>query len=408
MLGTVALLDGPNATTTSTKAREQGVALQREIVEAARSIPYDQLSPTASSRAIQAPPALGVGLQPRHAGLDDPPPRLHLRGHRSASARSTTRATASGPRRRQFCATGAGDTTPRQCPTPGRRRQRSRAPRRRRRRPRRRRLRPGPATSTARSTASSRRAATSARSACASPGHADPNPDDYKRIVTLVRWDRGPGRRYALQSTHRPNPGLSAAPAGRRTLTTSASHDPITSGTAILVLRDDVAAPATRRWLRRRHPEGTATGSGTAWNFTWNLGTVSGGDPQRRRGARRQLRRRRQGVRLLRRLREHHGPDAAPQPRAIPYAPRASRPAATATPWTSSGAQQGARPRGLPRLPRADDGARSAKVCDADSGRPLPGHQPAERPVRCPTTSVAVDKDPPGALREGDASASTR
>ena len=35
---------------------------------------------------------------------------------------------------------------------------------------------------------------------------ADSNPDDYKRIVSLVTWDRGDGRRYALQSTTRPEP----------------------------------------------------------------------------------------------------------------------------------------------------------------------------------------------------------
>src|SRR3954453_22658344 len=53
-LGMVALIDGANATTTSTKAREQGVNLQREIIEAARSVPYAQLMPTSIVSKVQA------------------------------------------------------------------------------------------------------------------------------------------------------------------------------------------------------------------------------------------------------------------------------------------------------------------------------------------------------------------
>src|SRR5919206_4801002 len=53
-LATVSLINGANATTTSTKAREQGVNLQREIIEAARSVPYSQLTPTSIVSRIQA------------------------------------------------------------------------------------------------------------------------------------------------------------------------------------------------------------------------------------------------------------------------------------------------------------------------------------------------------------------
>ena len=55
VLGIVVQADG---VTTSNRAREQGVALQREIVEAARAIPYDQLTQNAIVAKIQAQPGL--------------------------------------------------------------------------------------------------------------------------------------------------------------------------------------------------------------------------------------------------------------------------------------------------------------------------------------------------------------
>src|SRR4051794_27139126 len=58
LLGTLAMLDNASITTSSTKAREQAVALQRELVEAARSIPYDELVPGGVVPAIQAHPDL--------------------------------------------------------------------------------------------------------------------------------------------------------------------------------------------------------------------------------------------------------------------------------------------------------------------------------------------------------------
>src|SRR3954447_22832277 len=54
LLGTIAMLDNANLTTASTKAREQGIALQRELVEAARSTPYDDLVPNGVVPAIQS------------------------------------------------------------------------------------------------------------------------------------------------------------------------------------------------------------------------------------------------------------------------------------------------------------------------------------------------------------------
>jgi prepilin-type N-terminal cleavage/methylation domain-containing protein len=55
---TLSLIDGANARTLATKQREAGNALTREVIEAARSVPYRQLNPTSAKTAVQAIPGL--------------------------------------------------------------------------------------------------------------------------------------------------------------------------------------------------------------------------------------------------------------------------------------------------------------------------------------------------------------
>jgi prepilin-type N-terminal cleavage/methylation domain-containing protein len=43
MMGVLGIVAKSDSVSASNRAREQGIALQREIVEAARSTPYDQL-----------------------------------------------------------------------------------------------------------------------------------------------------------------------------------------------------------------------------------------------------------------------------------------------------------------------------------------------------------------------------
>src|SRR4051812_21080682 len=54
LVGTLTMLQGASNTTTTTKAREQGIGLQRELLEAARGIPYEQLVPTSIVSRVQA------------------------------------------------------------------------------------------------------------------------------------------------------------------------------------------------------------------------------------------------------------------------------------------------------------------------------------------------------------------
>jgi prepilin-type N-terminal cleavage/methylation domain-containing protein len=59
VFGTVSLIDGANATTSSTKGREGATNLGRELVESARSIDYDKLTQADIEGAMQAKPGLG-------------------------------------------------------------------------------------------------------------------------------------------------------------------------------------------------------------------------------------------------------------------------------------------------------------------------------------------------------------
>ncbi len=100
----------------------------------------------------------------------------------------------------------------------------------------------------------------------ATGGTADPNPDDYKRVITLVRWEQGGGARYALQSTLVPNPGLAVGPAVSG-LTQSVGAD-----TRAFVATTPVA-PATVTWSVNGAVRGAATTTdSTSWRFDWQLG----------------------------------------------------------------------------------------------------------------------------------------
>ena len=85
--------------------------------------------------------------------------------------------------------------------------------------------------------------------ACTNCTGTDTNPNDYKRVVVLVRWNRGLGTRYALQSTTIPNPGMSAAPAVQQLTPTS-----VTTASATLV-----NFTATISFTARHGARGTST-----------------------------------------------------------------------------------------------------------------------------------------------------
>ncbi|MEP6953342.1 MAG: prepilin-type N-terminal cleavage/methylation domain-containing protein [Solirubrobacteraceae bacterium] len=271
LAGTVTLLDQANASTTSNKAREGAVALSRELVESARSQAYDQLTQgnvVASIRArtgFSASVVGGNGWQIERRGItytmavgvcsvDDPNDGL---GVADAS----------------FC-NGSGTTTSAQCATDlGTAGNIS-----------------GVGTATGAAVGDcgidldrdgqvdglTQGDAGTCATTCTGGGTADTNPDDYKRVVTLVRWTLGSGSRFVLQSTSLPYPGLSGAPRVL-TLTGTPASLVVPNGTNFFA-----AAATTNRkaagvtWLLDGTPTGNATGdaAGTSWTFTWTLGTT--------------------------------------------------------------------------------------------------------------------------------------
>ena len=280
LAGTLKLVDGANATTTSTKAREQAVALQREVVEAARGVGYSELTPTSAVGLIRQQPGFkdcatvtagtpcstmtSEGWTVQRRGIT-----YHLTvGVCSVDSPNDELGPHTGG---AFCATGGGAANATTCE------------------------RYLGANGSVRGTGTATGTTvgdcgidlnfdgkvdnlTEAEAGVSSPsGTADLNPDDYKRIVTLVRWDRGTGLRYALQSSTLAYPGLSGAPRVTSIDPVSVT-DPITSSatTAATFLVGTNRKSASVAWLLSGTPAGTAAdqGGGVSWQFTWNLGAV--------------------------------------------------------------------------------------------------------------------------------------
>src|SRR4051794_24363115 len=58
LLATLTLIDTAHSTIATTKGREQATNLQRELIEAARTIPYDQLTPHGVGTRLRTQPGL--------------------------------------------------------------------------------------------------------------------------------------------------------------------------------------------------------------------------------------------------------------------------------------------------------------------------------------------------------------
>jgi prepilin-type N-terminal cleavage/methylation domain-containing protein len=269
LIGTLAMLDHAHTTTWSTKAREGATNLQRELIEAARSIPYEQLTPNTIVASIQQEVGLG-DADLSHGGWT-----IRRRGFSYAVAAGEC--AVDDPRDGYgshdvgvFCANGAGATTAAQCQDF---------------------VRNGVTSATPASgdcgidvTGDGTvdglvdMAGTTCTSTCGGT-QLDPNPNDYKRIVSLVRWERGQGSRYVLSDTTIANPGLSAAPAVT-SLQTPATI-PVTDATTLAFTATTTGAATTLGWYVDGTQKGSANGGGGSWSFDWPLGSVStGSQPQ--------------------------------------------------------------------------------------------------------------------------------
>jgi len=214
MVGAVSMIDGANARTISTSAREGATNVQRELVERARSIPYTKLVTGTVAAELQALP-----------GLEDASPDPGYQIRRRGFTYTVVIGVCSqdddedqfGVHDASFCPGGAAGTL-------------------------------------------------------------DRNPDDYKRVTIDLTWSgpRAGGRSH--QQTLVNNPGSSVSPGICSISLTGATNNVITSTIAnasfSLCLTNN---PSTVVWSVDGVVQGNATGSGATWNFLWPIQSLFDG-----------------------------------------------------------------------------------------------------------------------------------
>lgn len=224
MLG---LVDRAASTTRVTRVREQATALQRELVEGARAIAYDQLTPAGAAAAIRTRPALddasgaqGWSIRRRNTTytvavgvctVDDP---------RDGSGQHTPGV---------FCADAAGPSVDSN----------------------------GDGTLDGLASSSTVNCTTG----------CDPTPADYKRLVSKVTWPGG----ESTQSAQINSPGLSAAPAVLTLGVASTVTDPAT--TSLPVSATTTGNASQLSLFADGAFVGAGTGGPTSWNGAWALRT---------------------------------------------------------------------------------------------------------------------------------------
>lgn len=222
VLATAAIIDASSSANANTRQRDAATNLTRELIEGARSIPFERVSEPGVYAALQEIPGLedmpGGGYEIRRNGvtytieidvciMDDPKDE-------------------SGPR--------VGTET--FCPD------------------------------------------------SAAPGTEDKNPEDYKRVTTTISWERNGVARRVVQTGIINNPGSASGPA-IRSIVPRGIPVPyvVTSETATEVLLDITTSskPAAINWLLDgtvQEPAPVENGTtGLAWVATWDIGTKDTG-----------------------------------------------------------------------------------------------------------------------------------
>ena len=225
VLGAVSLVDGANAVTSKTKAREAGTNVARSVIEVSRSIRYRDLTAVELLDALSSRPGLddakpsqtGYTIESRNVdyevtltvcSLDDP--RDNLGPHTGPVA---------------YCADtdtqAAGNTT------------------------------------------------------------MDRNPDDYKRVRITLNWiTRGVGHSITQTSAIiNPVGGLGPTVTSLTPMNVT-DTDPILVQSSTLTHVDFHVTTSSSaqgvRWLIGGNPAGNATGAARNWDFTWNLNKPDG------------------------------------------------------------------------------------------------------------------------------------
>jgi prepilin-type N-terminal cleavage/methylation domain-containing protein len=218
VLGAVQLIDGANARGLSTRAREGGTNLQRELAERARSVTYPAITPQGLVPALQAMP--GLEDQRATAGW-----QVVRRG------RVYTIETSVCTRDDITDGYGAHDT--------------------------------------------------GSYCAGSQTGTGDRAPDDYRLVTFDVTWTDGRVEGKAHEQVLINNPGNAVGPAVTALTHNGPSNDVVSSAipipASLLFTVTTSVAPATVRWAVDGSDQGAASGSSTSWTFPWGIaGLVDG------------------------------------------------------------------------------------------------------------------------------------
>ena len=216
VLGAVKMIDGANARGLSTRAREGGTNLQRELAERARSISYPAITPQGLVPALEAMP--GLEDQSATAGWQVVRRGVVYTIETSVCTRDDSTDGYGSHDTGSYC---AGSQT----------------------------------------------------------GTTDRAPDDYRLVTFDVTWTDGRVEAKAHEQTLINNPGNAVGPAVTALTTTGASNDVVSStGTTSLAFTATTSVtPATVTWQVDGSEQGTASGSSTTWTFTWPIGGLVDG-----------------------------------------------------------------------------------------------------------------------------------
>lgn len=213
-LGTLGLVDRANEVTSMSKQRTGAANLAREVIEDARSLDYDTLTPTGLAPALQALPGLAGSGNPWSVA----------RQHTTYSV-SVSVCTFDDPKDGLASGSSLSDACP----------------------------------STATGT------------------HNDDNPDDFRRVTVTVSWSGGPspGASHSVTFTSLIiNPSGGLAP---RLSLSSISGQLVSTSLTEVDLTATTTAPATSvHWeVDDGVSKGDATGGPTAWTVPWTIGSVA-------------------------------------------------------------------------------------------------------------------------------------
>jgi prepilin-type N-terminal cleavage/methylation domain-containing protein len=219
VLGALAIIDRANAATVTTRSREAAVNVARELVEAARSVPFANLTPASVEAQIQALPGLAD---------DGAPAGWTIRRRGFTYTVAATVCTFDDAR------DGGGDHS----------------------------------------------AGSFCADSAAPSATPDRNPEDYRRVRVEVRWTRDGVDREVHQTLLINNPGSAGAPAVRTleiepgTAAIAPATNQVTAPTETLRLRLTTSSrPATLHWLLDGASQAPITdGADLGWRFQWPLG----------------------------------------------------------------------------------------------------------------------------------------